>query len=266
MVGPAFPSIPVSNAWVIGFLAFFLGLGPSFGESPEIQSPRPSIPLPGGTLHMAQGLVGTFAGGKVRDFKDDQGLFQWQGEVAYAYKPYLTAGAGFRLRAGEPYKDQQKVENRYFISMRFHKRWSVLDLYTGPQLGLDNLNLTASLTDSAGIDLSFKPFTKTFTNTGAGLGFEFGLGYKPFPWGGLTFGHRVEYSLANLAGTRRELRSFNFRTLPGLSFDLLHFFPKLGQSVQAFYAYGEYQTGYLVFPDQKSRLESAWVLGMTLGF
>ncbi len=243
-------------------LLLILGVGVHTARG-EVKLPRASIALPGGSLHMTQGLIGTFSGGKSKDLQEDQSLFQWQGEAAYAYKTFLTAGAGFRLKAGEPSSAEQKVENRYFISVRFHKNWTHMDLYAGPQLGLDNLNLTSSsFSDTAKLD----PLRQTFSNTGASVGFEFGFGYKPFGWGGLTYGHRLEYSLANLSGSKRDQRTFNLRTLPGLNLDLLYFFPKMAASVQAFYLFAEYQNGFLFFFDQRRRVESAWLAGFSLGF
>lgn len=243
----------------------------SWGETaqPDAPSPRPfSLPLPGGAIYQPKGLVGVFAGGTVRDLQDDASLFQWQGEVTYAYMPWLSAGAGFRIKAGEPSDSVQKVENRYFVLMRFHKAWRHVDVFAGPQMGFDNLNLTAPFEDNADTTLpDGNLLTKAFQANGVGLGLEFGVGYKPFPWGGLTLGHRFEYSLANLSATRQDAsRTFNFRAFPGISLDMLHFFPIFGRSVHGFYVFTELQSGYLFVVQHRRRVETAWIAGFSMGF
>lgn len=212
---------------------------------------------------MEQGLIGTFAGGRMRDLNESLSLYQWQGEIAFAYKPWLTAGAGFRIKAGEPNTDQQKVENRYFVVARFHKAFRKVDLYGGPQIGVDDLNLTESTPDTTGENL----ISDTFNKIGAGLGIEFGVGYKPFPWGGITLGHRFEWSLGNLTAlTPDASETFNFRAFPGLSFDILHWTPDLGRSVHAFNLFLEAQSGYSFVVGARRRVETALVGGFTLGF
>lgn len=255
-------------------LAFGLGLMfgamalifPGQGWAIEPWRKVQSIPLPGGTAYLAHGLVGVFAGGKIKDLDESQSLFQWQGELSYFYYPWLSGAAGFRIKAGEPYDTAQKVENRYFIALRAHKAWSRVDIFAGPELGVDNLNLTSS-TRPENDSLAKDVLTKTFSNTGAAVGLELGLGWKPWNWFGITYGHRLEYSLANLTReSSRASRTFNLRTLPGISVDLLPFLPRLHESVHAFYVFAEYQNGYLLIVDSRRRVESAWLAGATLAF
>lgn len=217
-----------------------------------------SLPYPNGTLYVPKGLVGVFGGGQIRDLREDLGLFLWQGEFGFFYKPWLSAGAGFRIKAGEPSDIEQKVENRYFVFTRAHRAWNHVAIYAGPQVGVDNLNLTSS-PDTGTHDV--------FSKTGASLGLEFGLGYKPLPWVGVTFGNRFEYSLANLtSGTRSASRTLNVRGMPGLSFDLLPFLPGLKESVSAFTAFCEYQRAFLFIVDHRQRTESAWMAGGSIAF
>ncbi len=255
-------------------IAFSLGLAfwvmalafPNQTLANESWRKEPSIPLPGGTAYVSHGLVGVFAGGKIKDLDESQSLFQWQGELSYFYYPWLSGAAGFRIKAGEPYDTAQKVENRYFLALRAHKAWSKVVVFAGPELGVDNLNLTSS-TRPQNDSLAKDVLTKTFSNTGAAVGLELGLGWKPLPWVGLTYGHRLEYSLANLTReSSRASRTFNLRTLPGISFDLLPFLPRLHESVHAFYVFAEYQNGYLLIVDDRRRVEGAWLAGATLAF
>jgi hypothetical protein len=258
-------NLAVVSGWIL--LAATIGFTESFAASSIANEPtrprRLSIPLPGGSMYMPEGLVGVFGGGRMRDLNESLSLYQWQGEVSYAYKPWMSAGVGFRIKAGEPNSEQQKVENRYFGQVRFHKAFRKVDLYAGPQIGVDDLNLTESTPDSTGENL----LSETFSKIGAGLGLEFGLGYKPFPWGGITLGHRFEWSLGNLTAlTPDASQTFNFRAFPGLNVDLLHWMPALGKSVHAFYLFVEAQSGYSFVVGDRRRVETALVGGGALGF
>lgn len=218
-----------------------------------------STPYPGGALYLSRGIAGAFLGGQTRNMGEDQSLFQWQGEVAYFYTPWFSAGAGFLVTAGEPSDTAQKVHNRYFLHVRFHKAWNGLAIYAGPRIGLDNLNV---LTGSSNTDSLVRV---PIQNTNAGLGFDVGGGWKFSRWVGLTFGGAAEYSLV---GEENSLfgNNLNIHLLPGLAFDILAFSDHLRELVPALYITLEYQSGFLLFERGQHRREEAGIGGISLAF
>jgi hypothetical protein len=252
--------------WVAPFfLCAYLGLAGSVGAQ-EPWRKTPSIPYPSGHLYLDHGLVGVFAGGKVLDVNETKSLFQWQGEFSYFYHPWLSGGVGFRIKAGEPSDSIQKIENRFFFLLRTHYAWKKVAVFIGPQLGVDDLNFRR-LADTLSSAQRNASDSLTPNNTGAGLGMELGLGWKPLPWFGFTLGHRFEYALANLTSTSKAAsRSFNFRDAAGISVDVLPFVPRLRESVHALYVFAEYQSGFLLVLDERRRIENGWAAGGSIAF
>lgn len=214
-----------------------------------------SIPYPSGAIYLNKGLTGSFLGGKYRKGKE-QSLFQWQGEVGYYYTPWFSAGLAFKIRAGEPSSAEQEVSNRYFAQARFHKAWSKLAMFAGPQIGVDNLNIFSGTQDT--LEAPFK-------RTNARLGVETGLGWKATRWAGLTFGSMAEYSLV---GEESSLlgNELNLRIIPGLAVDVLSFTDTLRELVPALYVNVEVQYGFLIFNAADTNNDLAYILGVGLAF
>lgn len=221
-----------------------------------------SIALPGGSMHLRQGIIGGFLGGKYRNPGENKSLYQWQGEAAYFYKPWLSGGASFKIIAGEPSDVEQKVQNRYFINLRFHKAWPTLGLYAGPQLGLENLNI---LTGAPGVDTLAEAIKEPFRNTNASLGLEMGGGWKFSRWVGLTMGSLAEYSLVGRPGTTFG-DNLNIRLSPGIAVDLLAFTDNLRKVVPALYLHVEGQVGFLLFERAERNTDQAILMGIGLAF
>lgn len=221
-----------------------------------------SIPYPGGAVYLSRGISGAFMGGKYKNLGQDQSLYQWQGEIGYFYTPWFSAGLAFKINAGEPTALQQKVFNRYFVNMRFHKPWTRFALYAGPQLGLDNLNVLSGAppTDTLGAVIE-----EPLRNTNAGLGFEAGAGYKFARWAGFTMGSVAEYSLV---GDKNSMfgNDLNLRLIPGLAIDVLAFTDTLRELVPALYINTEVQVGFLLFQRGRHRSDQAFMLGVSLAF
>lgn len=231
---------------------------PFFPPFAKVERAHASVPLPNGNVHLARGLTASFAGGRSRNYGEDQSLFQWQGEVGYLYRPWFSGGFGFRINAGEPSEATQKIKNRYFILSRFYWPHDFWTAYAGLQLGIDNLNIINAPVDS--LDLR-----DPLRNTNASLALEIGGGWKPLPYAGLTFAHRIEGSLV---GTEESDQggALNFRTLPGVAVDLLQFSESLRESVRAFYLTTEWQFGRLILEKQSFREDFAWIFGFSLAF
>lgn len=225
-------------------------------EGPVIHEVR-STPYPGGALYLSRGISGAFMGGKVRNQGEDRSVFQWQGEIAYFYNTWMSAGAGFLITAGEPDADVAEVRNRYFLHARFHKTWSKIALYAGPKLGLDNLNVLKG-TDSSSI-------RQPIRSTQPDLGLEIGGGWKFSRWVGMTFGSGANYSFVNKEGAflNNELK---LRVIPGLAVDVLAFTDTMRELVPALYIALEYQSGFLLFESGARRNDQAVIAGVCLAF
>ncbi len=213
-----------------------------------------AIAYPSGGLAIKRGLIGTFAGGNHKNAGDLRSLYQWQGELGYYYRPWFSAGSGFKMVAGEPSDSSQLVKSRFFISSRFHKSLGHASGYLGAQLGLDDLNI--SLVDT---------LRNTLSNTNAGGKLEFGLGWKIWKSVGITFGHQFEFSFVGEDTSNIE-NAVNFRTLPGLALDMLPIFPSLNESVKAFQIFTELQFGQLIKAKKSRRQDFVWMLGISAGF
>ena len=221
-----------------------------------------SIALPGGSMHLRQGIIGGFLGGKYRNLGENKSLYQWQGEAAFFYKPWMSGGASFKIIAGEPSDTEQKVQNRYFINVRFHKAWPTVGLYAGPQIGLENLNI---LTGAPGVDTLGEAIKEPFRNTNASLGLEMGGGWKFSRWAGATMGALSEYSLVGRPGTTFG-DNLNLRLNPGIAVDVLAFTDNLRKVVPALYLHLEFQMGFLLFERAERNTDQAIIMGVSLAF
>ncbi|MDB5049304.1 MAG: hypothetical protein JWO30_2375 [Fibrobacteres bacterium] len=224
-----------------------------------------AIPYPNGALYLNRGISGAFMGGKHRNLGEKSSLYQWQGELGYFYKPWLSGGLGFKITAGEPSSAEQKIFNRYFIQVRFHKTWEKMSLYVGPQLGMGNLNL---LSDSSA-DSTKSPLENTgpikIGNTKPTLGLELGGGWMFNKYVGFTLGNHLEYSLVDEEGVG-VTNALNLHINPGLAIDILAFTETLRDLIPAMFVNIEFQSGFLIFEKSGHRQDQAGVLGIGLAF
>ncbi|MBW8888862.1 MAG: hypothetical protein JF616_13990 [Fibrobacteres bacterium] len=223
-------------------------------RAPEIRS----VPYPNGAIYLAHGITGSFMGGKRGLSRDQNFLFQWQGDLSYFYTPWFSGGMAFRIIAGEPNSDRQKIINRYYAQGRFHKSWENAAVYVGPQIGVGNINI---LTDSIAKQKDLEPIK----NTKPTLALDFGGGWKFSRYVGLTFGSNLEYSLVD-EDRSGVTNSLNMHIIPGLALDVLPLTPRLRKLVPAFYVFAESQMGFLLSAATGSRRELALVGGLGLAF
>ena len=217
-----------------------------------------SVPYPNGAMYISRGITGTFMGGK-RGLNDEVNfLFQWQGELSYYYTPNFSGGLSFRIIAGEPNSQKQKIFNRYFAHARFHKAWEKTALYVGPQIGVGNINI---LTDSLEHQKALDPIK----NTKPTLGLDFGGGWKFSHMIGFTCGSNMEYSLVDEEGVGTT-NALNLHVSPGLALDVLSLTDDLRDLVPAFYINAEFQSGFLISQKSGQRADVAYVLGVGLAF
>ena len=235
-------------------LAFAASLPPAIPDAPAMKS---SIPYPGGGIYMSRGIYTTLAGGQYHNFGDTNNLYQWQGEAGYYYTPWFSGGIGFRMQAGQPSDASQVIRNRFFVLGRFHKSWSRVAGYLGTEIGMDDINISLSPSDSN--------LSQPLSRINAGLGFQFGLGWKFSRYLGATFGQSFETSFVGEASDRPGGGSLNFHTLPGLAVDVLAFTPSLKKKVRALDVFVELQFGRLVLQNKSSQ-DFAWITGGSLVF
>ena len=221
-------------------------------------SARRSVPYPNGAMYLSRGITGTFMGGKRRISEEENFLFQWQGELSYFYNDWFSGGVAFRIIAGEPNSDKQKIVNRYYAQARFHKAWSKAALYIGPQIGVGNINI---LTDSLAKQNGLEPIKNTLPT----LAIDFGGGWKFSRYVGLTTGSNLEYSMVDEDKDGLS-NSLNMHLSPGLALDVLAFTDSLQELVPAFYVYVESQMGFLLSDASGSRRDFAYVIGVGLAF
>jgi hypothetical protein len=225
----------------------------------SIRAPKVnSVPYPNGAIYLPRGITGTFMGGRRALAEETHYSFQWQGELSYFYSPSFSGGIGFRIIAGEPNSDKQKIVNRYFAHLRYHKAWEKVALYAGPQVGLGNFNVKLdSLAALKGLD--------SLEETKPTVALDFGGGWKfsrPF---GLTLGTNLEYSMVDedRPGVNN---SMNMHLYPGLSWDILSLAGSLRALVPAFYVHAESQIGFLLSESIGPRSDIAYMLGLGLAF
>ncbi|HKP95511.1 MAG TPA: hypothetical protein VJ385_07125 [Fibrobacteria bacterium] len=223
-----------------------------------------AIPYPNGALYVHRGITGAFMGGKHRNLGEDQSLYQWQGELGYFYEPWLSGGLGYKITAGEPSFSEQKIFNRYFINLRLHKNWRSAAAYLGGQLGMGNLNLTDSASDTSRTVIPDGPI-KSIKNTKPTLGLDLGGGWMFSKYVGLTLGNHLEYSLVTEEGVGWS-NALNIHVNPGLALDVLAFTDAMRELVPALFVNVEVQSGFLIFEKRGKRQDRNWVLGLSLAF
>jgi hypothetical protein len=217
-----------------------------------------SVPYPNGAIYLPRGITGTFLGGRRALIEETHYSFQWQGELSYFYNPSFSGGIGFRIIAGEPNSDKQKIVNRYFAHLRYHKAWEKVALYAGPQIGVGNFNVKLdSLASRRGLD--------SLQETKPTVALDFGGGWKfsrPF---GLTLGTNLEYSMVDedRPGVNN---SMNMHVYPGISWDILSLLKSLRALTPAFYVHAESQMGFLLSEATGPRSDIAFMLGLGLAF
>lgn len=221
-----------------------------------------SIPYASGGMYVEKGITGAFSGGKYQNLGEDQSLFQWQGELGYFYTPWFSAGLAFKINAGEPSFEQQKVFNRYYANGRFHKAFRKASLYAGLQIGVDDLNVLSGAPDRDSIGTQFQ---KSIDDIQAGLGIELGAGWKFSRWAGLTLGTVGEYSLVSDENSFYG-NDLNLRVVPGIAIDVLAFTDTLRELVPALYVNMEFQGGFLLLQRGQKNNDRAYMLGMALAF
>jgi hypothetical protein len=237
--------------------------------APKPPEPVHAIPYPNGAIYVNRGICGAFMFGKHRNLGEDQSLFQWQGELSYFYTPSISGGVAFKITAGEPSSLEQKIYNRYFAHLRFHKAWEKLALYVGPQVGVGNLNLLSdTVSDSSKSSIKNNPINSgplKIGNTKPTLGLDLGGGWMFSRYVGFTLANHLEYSLVDEEGVG-VTNALNLHINPGISVDILAFTDSLRDLVSGMYISAELQGGLLIFEKANRRQDQAAVLGIGLAF
>jgi hypothetical protein len=217
-----------------------------------------SIPYPNAAMYLYRGIYGSFAGGRSRNYEEEDALFQWQGEAGYYYTEWFSGGVGFRIIAGPASDVEQRVDNRYFLLTRFHMAWPRAAGYLGLRIGVDDVNFSLKPSDS--LDLE-----ERLSETNAGIGMAVGGGWKFSRLVGATMGQRMDVSLVR-QNSSMPYRALNFITQPGLALDVLRLNPSLGKNVKGFYLLTELQFGQSLPERGKMTQQFSWITGLSMAF
>ncbi len=242
-----------------------LGKGSDAVRPPEPSKDVPklmrSVPYPNSNIYLGRGLATGIMIGKNWRESDKYGLWQWSGDIAFYYGPHFSGGANGLINAGQPRDSFDIVENKYFLFIKLHQAWLRHALYAGFHLGIDNQ-----------ISVDHNEKQEDFSPS---LRIDAGWGWKFSRMLGLTLGSENRYSFKfedQGAGIWRggigARHAWQSQVKPGLSVDILYFFPHLRESVGAFYMSSQLELGFWHQDDFLNRKDQslAFMLGSSLGF
>lgn len=227
-------------------IVLVFGLSASFAadtvdslESENKLSEISTVPLPGQTAYMEQGLSFGMGFGVYDPLDECDCMGAWQVQLEYFYSDWISGGADVRFFGGDLDRDAMVMYQRYRLNVRFHMPSDEFDLYAEPFLGFENTSISAfrkqvrgektpsrqhywweddeetvetdSLEEAEGDDCQ-----KLFTLDGFSIGLGFGGGYNVTRYFSVTAGAHVEYNFS---------KSFLLNVLPGVAFNLREVWP-----------------------------------------
>lgn len=229
-------------------IVLVFGLSASFAaddvdslESENKLSEITTVPLPGQTAYMEQGLSFGMGFGVYDPLDECDCMGAWQVQIEYFYSDWVSAGADVRFFGGDLDRDAMVMYQRYRVNLRFHKPSDKFDLFVEPFMGLENTSISAfrkqvkgektskdkderywwdesdgeEIADSLGIDES-DDCQRLFTLDGFSIGLGVGGGYNLTRYLSLTAGAHVEYNFS---------KSVLLNVVPGVAFNLREVWP-----------------------------------------
>ena len=130
------------------FLLIALVFGSSVAFAAEEVDPlsldtRETIPLPGQTAYMGEGLSFGLSFGVYDPLAECDCMGAWQSQLEYFYKDWLSGRASARFFGGDLDRDAMVLYQRYSVNLRFHGYSDNYDLYAEPYLGFENTSISA---------------------------------------------------------------------------------------------------------------------------
>ncbi|WP_405340182.1 hypothetical protein [Fibrobacter sp.] len=130
------------------FLLIALVFGSSVAFAAEDVDPlsldtRETIPLPGQTAYMGEGLSFGLSLGVYDPLAECDCMGAWQAQLEYFYKEWLSGGTNVRFFGGDLDRDVMVLYQRYRLNLRFHSFSDKFDLYAEPFLGFENTSISS---------------------------------------------------------------------------------------------------------------------------
>ena len=228
-------------AFVFGWSASFAADGVDSLESENKLSEISTVPLPGQTAYMEQGLSFGMGFGVYDPLDECDCMGAWQVQLEYFYSDWISGGADVRFFGGDLDRDAMIMYQRYRLNVRLHKASDDFDLYVEPFLGLENTSISAFRKQVRGKKTPSKQqhywwddddegtveadsleerenddCQKLFTLDGFSIGLGLGGGYNLTRYFSVTAGTHVEYNFS---------KAFLLNIVPGVAFNLREVWP-----------------------------------------
>ncbi|MBO4711469.1 hypothetical protein J5681_06070 [bacterium] len=246
-----------------------------------------NIPLPHQTAFLGKGLSVGIGAGLFKASDDCDCLGVWQGQLEYHYSDFITGGLDVRFFGGTLDRDVMLMYQRYRLNVRVHKAFSWVDFYASALLGLETTDLSefrkeiydgvhkkhdvadsnkvaknddadSSDDTSEDSDDDFDKIRdkennceKMFALDGFTLGFEVGMGVKPFRYLGFMGNASYEFNFS-----WAQLVSFS----PGIALNLQEIWPWAGKNLRSTWISFE-----VVFQRYFNRNVKEWALAGFVG-
>lgn len=227
---------------VFGLSVSFAADGVDSLESENKLSEISTVPLPGQTAYMEQGLSFGLGFGVYDPLDECDCMGAWQAQLEYFYKDWISGGVSALFFGGDLDRDAMIVYQRYRLNVRFHMASEEFDLYASPLLGFENTSISAfrkqvrgkktdseqrqhywwdddaedDKVDADSVEVKNDDCQKLFTLDGFSIGLALGGGYDLSDLFGLTGEVHVEYNFT---------KEFLLNVVPGVAFNLREVWP-----------------------------------------
>ena len=265
-------------AFVFGSSAVFAADAVDSLESQNKLSEISTVPLPGQTAYMEQGLSFGMGFGIYDPLDECDCMGAWQVQLEYFYSDWISGGADVRYFGGDLDRDAMVMYQRYRLNVRLHLPSDEFDLFAEPFLGLENTSISAfrkqvhgkkhekkqhfwwedsedeDEVDSLEIDEN-DDCQKLFTLDGFSIGLGLGGGYNLTRYFSVTAGAHVEYNFS---------KSLLLNIVPGVAFNLREVWPWAKRTLRSTWI--SFEIGALkTFNNDIDGWSNVFFLGVQLG-
>ena len=226
-------------ALVFGSSAVFAAEAVDSLESQNKLSEISTVPLPGQTAYMEQGLSFGMGFGVYDPLEECDCMGAWQVQLEYFYSDWISGGADVRYFGGDLDRDAMVMYQRYRLNVRLHLPSDEFDLFVEPFMGLENTSISAFRKQVHGKNREGKRHywwddsedeevvdslevnendncQRLFSLDGFSIGLGIGGGLNLNRLFGLTGGVHMEYNFS---------KEFLLSIVPGVAFNLREVWP-----------------------------------------
>jgi hypothetical protein len=162
-------------------------------------------------------------------------MWNWQGQVEYAYTDWISAGASLKFYGGKIDSASSLIYQRYSLQAKFIRARPRYALFIGPVFSFDNTDL-AALRGSIGRDTSaISACAETFGNPGSSISYHAGGTYL------------FTESLAGILGQSFDIAfdgAIQVGISLGLAFNLHPYLGRFGENTQSSWLSMEMTTNF----------------------